>query len=148
MNLRFSSTLEQGLPLIRSLFRDPVNVLKSIMSISSITNVIGLQIGNGRVLRELLEAFSVVQWPDSIVGFDFWKPDIQTYPVFIRLQKYVAEKFGYKETHYNLFDLDFIESISDYQVEGITTVIEQEKIYTKTCILQNCEKVLPESYGI
>jgi O-methyltransferase involved in polyketide biosynthesis len=100
------------------------------------------------ILRELLEAFSVVQCPDSIVGFDFWKPDVQTYPVFIRLQKYVAERFGYKETHYNLFDLDFIESISAYQVEEITTVIEQEKIYVKTAILQDREKVLPENYVI
>ncbi|HWP47226.1 MAG TPA: class I SAM-dependent methyltransferase [Candidatus Limnocylindrales bacterium] len=100
------------------------------------------------VLRELLEAFSVVQCTDSLVGFDFWKPDIQTYPVFIRLQKYVAEKFGYKETQYNLFDEDFINSLLAYQVEEITTVIEQEIIYTQPPILQDREKVLPENYVI
>lgn len=103
---------------------------------------------NSLIFTELLEACSVLQLPGSIVGFDFWKPDIQTHPVFMHLQKYVAEKFGYKETEYNLFDSDFIQSIEGYQLVEITCVDEQEKLYSNTTILQNYEEILPENYAI
>jgi len=100
------------------------------------------------VLIELFETFSSLQLPDSVVGFDFWKPDIQANPVFIRLQKYVAEKFGYKETRYNLLDAGFVRSIQGYQAAEITRVDEQEKLYSKTPVLQNEEEILLENYAI
>jgi O-methyltransferase involved in polyketide biosynthesis len=100
------------------------------------------------ILTGLLKTFSALQVPGSMVSFDFWKPDIHTYPVFVRLRKYLAGKFGYEATNYNLLDYDFIQSIQEYYVVELTSVDKQEKLYSRATILQDREQVLPENYVV
>ncbi|MCI0529159.1 MAG: class I SAM-dependent methyltransferase, partial [Nitrospira sp.] len=100
------------------------------------------------ILTELLETFSGLQLPDSITSFDFWKPDMQTHPIFIRLQNYLAERFIYQVIKYNLLDSEFVRSLQAYQGVEITGVVEQEKLYSKTTVLQNYKEILPENYVI
>jgi O-methyltransferase involved in polyketide biosynthesis len=100
------------------------------------------------ILKKLLEMFRYSQVKGSLVAFDFWKPDIVHHPVFIELEKYFAERFGFEARTYNLFDADFISSIEGYEIVEITDVAKQEKIYCTSEVLQDYENILVENYAV
>lgn len=100
------------------------------------------------LMKKLLEMFRDSQVSGSIVAFDFWKPDIVHHPVFLKMEKYLAERFGFETPAYNLFDAEFINSIEGYEVIELTDVAKQERNHCTTSILKNYEKVLLENYAV
>jgi O-methyltransferase involved in polyketide biosynthesis len=100
------------------------------------------------ILKKLLAMFRDSQVKGSLVAFDFWKPDIVHHPVFIKLEKYFAERFGFESRTYNLFDAEFISSIEGYEIVEITDVAKQEKKYCTSNVLQNYENMLVENYAV
>ena len=99
-------------------------------------------------LLTLIECLREVQSIGSIFAFDFWKPDLSGHPVFIKLQTFFADRFGFKASDYNLFDLEFIKFIKGYQLLETSDAVEQERIYADTNILADYNKILPENYAI
>lgn len=95
------------------------------------------------VLRQLLGIFRETQKKGSLLGIEFWKPDIKNHPVFVCLQEYFEKKFGYKKRKYNLFGRAFIEGIDGYEILELTDMTEQEKVYCKTCIMEDHQNILP-----
>ena len=100
------------------------------------------------VLRRLLDAFSKTQVDDSILAFDFWTPDTSNHPIFARLRKFWADRFGQQETSYNLFDVDFAAFIPGYDVVEVTTIQELEKVFSNTTFLANYDEIIPENYAV
>ena len=71
-----------------------------------------------------------------------------TNPVYKKFIKYFDEKFDHKRTQYNLFDIDFLKSIKEYDALEFTNIQQLEEKYLKTTILQDYEKILPENYVV
>ncbi len=99
-------------------------------------------------LLAIIEIVRDLQSIGSIFAFDFWKPDLIRHPVFIQLQTFFADRFGYEAYDYNLFDREFIESIESYKLLEISDAIEQERIYAGTNVLADYSKILPENYAV
>jgi hypothetical protein len=99
-------------------------------------------------LRAIIEIIRDLQSIGSIFAFDFWKPDLVRHPVFIQLQTFFADRFGYEVSDYNLFDREFIESIECYRLLEISDVAEQERIHAGTSVLADYNKILPENYAV
>jgi len=97
---------------------------------------------------DLLDLCSRLQVSNSTLAFDFWKPDFADHPITSRFREFFTDRFGYRETDYNLFDVDFIRSLQGYEVVEITDVQEQETILAGTSVLSNYEEILPENYAI
>lgn len=99
-------------------------------------------------LLRLLEMFKDNQQQGSQIGLEYWKPDIKDHPVFLKLQEYFKENFGYKDREYNLFGLEFIKTIKGYRAIEMTDTTEQEKIYSHTSSMENYEQILPTDFSI
>jgi O-methyltransferase involved in polyketide biosynthesis len=100
------------------------------------------------ILKQLFEIFRRVQSKDSIIGFDFWRPEIKKHPVFIRMQNYFLDWFGFEKQKYNLFNLSFLKNINGYKIEEITDVTKQEKIFSNTNIMQDYNNILPTDFCV
>ena len=98
------------------------------------------------VLINLLGIFSAVQEPESVVAFDFWEPKISEHPVFLMFKEFWEEYFGVAK--YNLFDVEFLESIEGYNIAELTNVQEQEKVFSENPELLDYNKILPENYTV
>lgn len=99
-------------------------------------------------LLRLLEMFKNNQQQGSQIGLEYWKPEIKKHPVFLRLQKYFKENFGYENREYNLFGPEFIKTIKGYKMAEITDTTAQEKIFSDTTIMKNYEQILPTDFSI
>lgn len=100
------------------------------------------------VLQGLFDLFSRIQPTGSVLAFDFWKPEFAHHPITERFKTFFAERFGYRELDYNLFDEDFVRSRPGYELLEVTNVQEQERILSGTNILANYEEILPENYAL
>ena len=96
----------------------------------------------------LIRNFIDFQKVDSILAFDFWRPQNEFHPIFIRLRKFFAERFDFHLTEYNLFNQVYIENIKGYDIIEITSVQELEKMYSNTDLLNNYNEILPENYAV
>ena len=99
-------------------------------------------------LNNLFKMISEIQLPDSILAFDFWKTTNTNHPVFKRLSRFFAERFGFNETNYNFLDFDLIQNINRYKLLELTDVQELEKRFTEDNYLDNYDKILPEYYAV
>jgi O-methyltransferase involved in polyketide biosynthesis len=99
-------------------------------------------------LVDLFEMLRGLQRPGSIVTLDFWTPDDAGRPIHARLKRFFNERFGFEETRYNIFDVDFINSLDGYTVLEITDVQELERIYAGTSRLSDPDKIIPEHYAV
>lgn len=99
-------------------------------------------------LTYLFDMLSDVQNPCSVLTFDFWKTENAIHPVFKRFSKYFTERFGFKETKYNFFDVDFICSINGYELVEVRNIQELENLYSSTTLLKDYENILPENYAV
>jgi len=99
-------------------------------------------------LNHLLNMLSEIQTSDSIIAFDFWKPNIADHPVFKRLMRFFSDHFGFAENQYNLIDTDFIQEINGYELVESTDIQELEKTYTKDNLLADYNKIIPEYYAV
>jgi len=99
-------------------------------------------------LNHLLNMLSEIQTSDSIIAFDFWKPNIADHPVFKRLMRFFSDHFGFAENQYNLIDADFIQEINGYELVESTDIQELEKTYTEDNLLGDYNKIIPEYYAV
>ncbi len=99
-------------------------------------------------LLSLVNDIRTIQTTQSIFAFDFWKPALSVHPIFIKLQTFFADRFGFKVSDYNLFDFEFIKSIKGYKLVETSDAVEQERIFAGTNILSDYNKILPENYAV
>ncbi len=99
-------------------------------------------------LNNLFKMISEIQLPDSILAFDFWKSTNSNHPVFKRLSRFFAERFGFNEMNYNFFDFDLIQNINRYKLLELADIQELEKRFTEDNYLNNYDKILPEYYAV
>lgn len=103
---------------------------------------------NFTVLRSLFELFREYQPAGSQVAFDFWRPDLVHHPVFLRLQKFFSERFGYRAQDYCLFGDDRIDGVSGYRALQLTDVAKEEPNYAGTQLLAGNPNMLLENYAL
>jgi len=103
---------------------------------------------NESVLTALFELCAALQKSGSVLAFDYWDPSIESNPVFLRLKRFFAERFGYKETSYTLFDSDFIQRMQGYTVVEYSDIQKLEKRYLPTTLLKKKKEILPENYVV
>jgi O-methyltransferase involved in polyketide biosynthesis len=103
---------------------------------------------NRQRLNQLFNMASELQTSNSIVAFDFWKPDDADHPVLNKLIKFFSDRFGFDNKQYNLMDLDFIQNLKGYNLIDLTDIQELEKRYTKDNFLSEYNKIIPEYYII
>jgi hypothetical protein len=89
-----------------------------------------------------------VQKEGSTLAFDYWTPDVVDHPVFKRFQIFFSNRLGLGQSNYNLFDLDFIQSINEYRVEETTDIQKLEREFANTNRLAQYNNILPEQYAI
>jgi O-methyltransferase involved in polyketide biosynthesis len=99
-------------------------------------------------METLLEIFRKLQTTGSLLAFDFWTPDTREHPTFDRLRRFFSERFGHRESHYNLFDIDRVRAIRGYDPVAHTNVQELERRFLGTTVLQHYDEILPEHYVI
>jgi hypothetical protein len=90
----------------------------------------------------------MIQPSGSFLAFDFWDPGVVANPVFKRFIQFFDQRFGHKKTQYNLFNVDYINSMKGYTTEKITDIQHLEKNYLKTNVLKNYKQILPENYVV
>ena len=100
------------------------------------------------ILQKLLGMFRRYQTPGSLLAFEYWTPDADTYPVFVRLKDYLARYFGQTRPDYNLFDEALVSSIPDYKVQESANIAEQEIAYSSTRLLQDRNNRLPIQFAV
>lgn len=100
------------------------------------------------LLMELIGMIGAVQTPGSVLAFDFWRPENAAHPVFLRFEKFFAERFGVAENEYNFIDGEFVSSIEGYDTVELKSIQELELIFSDTRILQDPAEILPESYAV
>ncbi len=101
-----------------------------------------------KVLQRIFNMFSRIQERDSVLTFDYWRPDVIEHPIFLRFRDFFSRRLGYDEKHYTLFDDDFLQSLPGYEIVEITDIQELETIYSKTTFLADYQKILPEHYAV
>jgi O-methyltransferase involved in polyketide biosynthesis len=99
------------------------------------------------ILTELLEIFSGLQTRDSLIAFDYWKPDAMTYPVMIKLKEYLQIKFGF-EQNYNLFDENYIKSVKGHEEIESKDIAVLELEYSETRIFQGRDNKIPVYFSV
>jgi O-methyltransferase involved in polyketide biosynthesis len=99
-------------------------------------------------LNALFKICGAIQPRGSRLAFDFWKPDMVSHPVFLRLQRFFADRFGYARQDYNLFAKECIETIQGYRLQEISSAAAQERTYAGSSVLKAYEKILPEHYAV
>ncbi len=99
------------------------------------------------VLTDLFRIFSEVQTKNSLIAFDYWKPDAMTYPVMVKLRKYLENKFGFKQD-YNLFEENYISSIKGYEEIESKDIAELELEYSVTRIFQGRDNKIPVYFSV
>lgn len=100
------------------------------------------------VLSELFSVFAEVQSKGSVLTFDFWTPDSEKHPVFIRFSEFFEKRFGHRRKNYNLLDVDTVRSVPGYELVELTDIQELEQAYSSTRVLSNYEEILPEDYAV
>jgi O-methyltransferase involved in polyketide biosynthesis len=103
---------------------------------------------NRQYLHQLFNIISEIQTSNSILAFDFWKPEGADHPVLKKLMKFFSDRFGFDNKQYNLIDLDFIQNIKEYVLVESTDIQELEKIYTEDNFLSDYNKIIPEYYMV
>lgn len=100
------------------------------------------------VLNAIFEMSKGVQSRGSHLTFDFWTPESETHPVFIRFSDFFERRFGHQRTDYNFLDVDFVGSLSGYELVELTDIQRLERSYSNTRLLSDYRKILPESYAV
>lgn len=103
---------------------------------------------NMQHLNQLFSIFSEIQISNSILAFDYWKPDEANHPILKKLMRFFSDRFGFTENQYNYIDLDFIQNINGYGLVESTDIQELEKTYTEDNFLSDYNKILPEYYVV
>ncbi len=99
-------------------------------------------------LKSLFRICRNIQPRGSMIAFDFWKPGIAYHPVFMKLQRFFADRFGHERQYYNLFGEEFVASIKGYRLREISNATAQERTYAGSSVLKEYEKILPEHYAV
>jgi O-methyltransferase involved in polyketide biosynthesis len=101
------------------------------------------------VIQQILDILGQYQTSSSIFACDFWTPDMINNPAFLKLETYFVERFGYGTNHYTFLEPTWFNSLKSYQVLALTDVVEQEKQYNSTNILEQHQPlILRENYAI
>jgi O-methyltransferase involved in polyketide biosynthesis len=59
-------------------------------------------------LTDIFKILREVQRKDSIVAFDYWKPDSLEYPIMVKLKEFLGKKMGLGEHDWGLIDESYI----------------------------------------
>jgi O-methyltransferase involved in polyketide biosynthesis len=100
------------------------------------------------VLNAIFKMCREVQSQGSHLAFDFWTPESETHPVFIRFSEFFERRFGHRRTDYNFLDAGFVGSLSGYELVELTDIQRLERAYSDTELLSDYQKILPESYAV
>jgi O-methyltransferase involved in polyketide biosynthesis len=101
-----------------------------------------------QVLSDLLRRIAERQTRGSVLAFEYWTPDADDYPVYRRLESYLAEGFGEKGQHYQLLDSQFLHGIAGYDVVETSDIAAQEALYSDTRSLQDRNNRLPIHFAV
>ncbi len=100
------------------------------------------------VLTDLLRIIGQAQTSGSLLAFEYWTPDAAAYPVFRRLEQYLANRFGVESQHYELLDHEFVGRISGYELAESSDIAAQELLYSETRDLQDRNNRLPIHFAV
>jgi O-methyltransferase involved in polyketide biosynthesis len=100
------------------------------------------------VLQELLNIIAAAQVPGSQLAFEYWTPDAADYPVFCRLEQYLAKGFAARTQHYELLDHDFVSAIPGYHLVESSDIAAQELLHSDTRDLQDKNNRLPVHFAV
>lgn len=98
------------------------------------------------ILSDLFALLTKIQVEGSTIAFDFWTPDAEEHPIHKRFRKFFADRFGHRETGYNLFEPAVLGVPRGYGLVERTDVVELERRYSDTSRLGDPEAILPEHY--
>lgn len=99
------------------------------------------------VFEDLLSIVADAQAPGSRLAFEYWTPDAETYPVFVRLKQYLAKSFGVQH-RYQLLDAAFVENVAGYDLQESSDIDAQELLYSDSRAMQDKNNRLPIRFAV
>jgi len=100
------------------------------------------------LLSTLFDMFAQVQSKGSVLAFDFWTPESESNPVFLRFVDFCERRFGHRKQSYTLLELSYVGGIPGYELLELTDIQALEKVYSGTRVLSNFDEILPENYAV
>ncbi|WP_428568814.1 MAG: class I SAM-dependent methyltransferase [Solidesulfovibrio sp. DCME] len=79
----------------------------------------------------------------SRLAFEHWPPDAATYPVFVRLNAYLQNRFGWAVPAYDLFDAAYVAGLPGFRLLEATDIAAVEARWTNGRLLADRAARLP-----
>ncbi|NQT33284.1 MAG: class I SAM-dependent methyltransferase [Candidatus Omnitrophica bacterium] len=99
-------------------------------------------------LDNLFSCYAKYLVKGSLVVFDFWGPDSDSYPAIQRLKKYLSRISGGPVKDLTYMDMDHIRNIKQFSVVEHTDIAELERRYTETLVLQEKANRFPTEFVV
>lgn len=100
------------------------------------------------LLQKILSLCRGTQEGGSVLGIEFWRPEIAAHPVFLKLKEYFRDHFGYGDREYNLLAPDFFRAVEGYEILELTDTTAQEKVFSNTSLMERYEEILPTDFAV
>jgi O-methyltransferase involved in polyketide biosynthesis len=100
------------------------------------------------VLDALFGICADLQGKGSLLAFDFWTPGSASHPIFLRFERFCADRFGHRAKRYTFLEEAEVGAITGYSVEETSEIQRLELTYSTTRALQDPSAILPESYAV
>ncbi|MEA4856720.1 class I SAM-dependent methyltransferase [Solidesulfovibrio sp.] len=95
------------------------------------------------VLARLFALFAAHLPAGSRLAFEHWPPDAATYPVFVRLNAYLQNRFGWAVPAYDLFDATYAAALPGFRLVETTDIAAVEARWTSGRLLADRSARLP-----
>lgn len=129
---------EEGQDTLLDAVRLPLIGLPNFMMMEGLTYYLPRERFTG-----LVERLATIQRPGSLLAFETWSTDADSYPVYRRLLDYLARDFGGQGATYNLLDRADVEALPGYRLLKATDIEEQERRFTQDWAIQGRDLHLP-----
>ncbi|MBF0553896.1 MAG: class I SAM-dependent methyltransferase [Nitrospirae bacterium] len=99
-------------------------------------------------LNSLFEIYAAALPEGSLVLFDFWGPEADSYPVVRGLRQYLSRRSCLPPCDFAYIDMQYINSIEGFAVREHTDIAALERRYANSRVLQDRDSRFPGEYVV
>jgi O-methyltransferase involved in polyketide biosynthesis len=97
-------------------------------------------------INALFKLYETTLPAGSLVIFDFWGPDADTYPVVRNLMQYLSKSNAMPSRELTYLDMQYISGIEGFNVIEHTDIAALERKYAESRVLQDRDNRFPGEY--
>ncbi|MBF0318368.1 MAG: hypothetical protein HQL01_01000 [Nitrospirae bacterium] len=99
-------------------------------------------------INALFKLYAATLPTGSLVIFDFWGPDADTYPAVRGLKQYLSRRRAMPARGFTYLDMQYISEIEGFNVIEHTDIAALERQYSESRVLQDRNNRLPGEYVV